>query len=405
MNCFNIREIQTLLKARFYADLLNENSQHLFLSRTSSNLRFKLQDLTFLNLNTLLSNRYGINTGLTTKNQTYKMNVFSDNSSVEGQNVSNFFHYSPLPTSTSYFTILNFFHNFFSVPTFFWSTPTKQPISLQSLHLLEFKNLNMLTFDMPIKHYLLVFLDLFKNNNFIVSLSTPFLFFQTQLYDCKVFFTTFFSLNNWVYFINNLFIHPQTYYFSQMQPYFSQNFKLFYTTTNFNLESLQNLNISSSQEQTSEYRFQRLQNPVLRYDFKLGNYMPDENKQKTPFLYTTIHDLTTGVRKTDWAHSADFFKLVKGDASSYLLYFNNFLKQNSLTKTFNNLISESASSHNANDPFYANLSYSAPFYNYYFLLSDYTNFINQRWFAVNALDQKFYKMFLTNSFQQRIHGN
>jgi hypothetical protein len=91
MNCFNIREIQTLLKARFYADLLNENSQHLFLSRTSSNLRFKLQDLTFLNLNTLLSNRYGINTGLTTKNQTYNVNVFSDNSYVKEQNLSHFF--------------------------------------------------------------------------------------------------------------------------------------------------------------------------------------------------------------------------------------------------------------------------------------------------------------------------
>lgn len=60
MNCFNIREIQTLLKARFYTDLLNENHQHLFLSRTSPNVRFKLQDLNFLSSCELLLNRYGV---------------------------------------------------------------------------------------------------------------------------------------------------------------------------------------------------------------------------------------------------------------------------------------------------------------------------------------------------------
>jgi hypothetical protein len=75
MNCFNIREIQTLLKARFYADLLHESSRHLFLSKTTINLRFKLQDLNFLNLNSLLINRYGVYTGLTNKTQTYSSNL------------------------------------------------------------------------------------------------------------------------------------------------------------------------------------------------------------------------------------------------------------------------------------------------------------------------------------------
>lgn len=74
MNCFNIREIQTLLKARFYADLLNENSLHIFLSRTTLGLKFKLQDLNFLNLNSLLINRYLVNSNLNTRFQTYTTN-------------------------------------------------------------------------------------------------------------------------------------------------------------------------------------------------------------------------------------------------------------------------------------------------------------------------------------------
>jgi len=60
MNCFNIREIQTLLKARFYADLLNETDQHLFLSKTAIGLRYKTEGLDFLNPHMLLLNRYGI---------------------------------------------------------------------------------------------------------------------------------------------------------------------------------------------------------------------------------------------------------------------------------------------------------------------------------------------------------
>jgi len=74
MNCFNIREIQTLLKARFYADLLNENSLHIFLSRTTLGLKFKLQDLNFLNINSLLINRYLVNSNLNTRFQTYTTN-------------------------------------------------------------------------------------------------------------------------------------------------------------------------------------------------------------------------------------------------------------------------------------------------------------------------------------------
>jgi len=60
MNCFNIREIQTLLRARFYADLVNESSHHLFLAHTALGLRLKLNNSSFINLNNLLLHRYGI---------------------------------------------------------------------------------------------------------------------------------------------------------------------------------------------------------------------------------------------------------------------------------------------------------------------------------------------------------
>jgi len=106
MNCFNIREIQTLLKARFYADLLHESSRHLFLSKTTINLRFKLQDLNFLNLNSLLINRYGVYTGLTNKTQTYGSNLsnsFKTSVMFGGDQVT-----KNVPTSSRYFMLLKF---------------------------------------------------------------------------------------------------------------------------------------------------------------------------------------------------------------------------------------------------------------------------------------------------------
>ena len=71
MNCFNIREIQTLLKTRFYADLLSESHQHIFLNRTTPTLRFKTQDLNFLNSCQVILQKYGILTTPSTRTQAY----------------------------------------------------------------------------------------------------------------------------------------------------------------------------------------------------------------------------------------------------------------------------------------------------------------------------------------------
>jgi hypothetical protein len=153
---------------------------------------------------------------------------------------------------------------------------------------------------------------------------------------------------------------------------------LTYTSTPISLESTQNQTVLNLQEQTSEYRFQRLQNPVFRYDFKLGNYMPDEAKRKNPFLYTTIHNLTTGVRKPELVYSKDFIKFIKGDLTSYLNYYNKLSLNSSAKKIFNNNITEVFSSHSENDPFNSVISHSSGLYNFIFLLSEPKSFINYR---------------------------
>jgi hypothetical protein len=70
-----------------------------------------------------------------------------------------------------------------------------------------------------------------------------------------------------------------------------------YGTTLNNLNTFANDFLYQGQEKTSDYRNQRTQSPIFRYDFKLGNYMPEEFKRKSPHLFLSIHDLTTGLRK------------------------------------------------------------------------------------------------------------
>ena len=49
---------------------------------------------------------------------------------------------------------------------------------------------------------------------------------------------------------------------------------------------------------TNDQRFMRNMNPVFKYDFKVGNYMPDDLKKMNPHLFMTIKDVTTGIRKS-----------------------------------------------------------------------------------------------------------
>lgn len=60
MNCFNIRELQTLLKNRYHPELLDEKTHTYLLSQTVLNTRFKLFNLSSINPRMSLFNEYPI---------------------------------------------------------------------------------------------------------------------------------------------------------------------------------------------------------------------------------------------------------------------------------------------------------------------------------------------------------
>lgn len=61
MNCFNVREVESLLKGRFFPDLINSHDYRHLLHNTILKLRFKTNDLSSINTNLFLFNSSGIN--------------------------------------------------------------------------------------------------------------------------------------------------------------------------------------------------------------------------------------------------------------------------------------------------------------------------------------------------------
>jgi hypothetical protein len=71
-----------------------------------------------------------------------------------------------------------------------------------------------------------------------------------------------------------------------------------YTSSLPGLGSVKDNGLVSLQEQTTEQRYLRSMNPIFKYDFKVGNYIPDDVKKMNPHLFNTIKDVTTGIRKS-----------------------------------------------------------------------------------------------------------
>jgi len=57
-------------------------------------------------------------------------------------------------------------------------------------------------------------------------------------------------------------------------------------------------NLFNRQEVSSTFRYQKFSNPVFVYDYKSGNYLTTEDVKAYPSLFTSISEVTKGIRKS-----------------------------------------------------------------------------------------------------------
>src|ERR1700709_2358437 len=81
MNCFNIREIQAVLKKRFFVDLINTHDHHELLDKTAMGLRFKTNNVNSINGNIFLFYNYGLEftSKIRTNNYSFKKEIENNN--------------------------------------------------------------------------------------------------------------------------------------------------------------------------------------------------------------------------------------------------------------------------------------------------------------------------------------
>ena len=78
------------------------------------------------------------------------------------------------------------------------------------------------------------------------------------------------------------------------------NESLFFASTTNEVESFVENRLSSLEESSHFYRFQKHQSPIFKPDFKAGNFFTRDDFVRRASLLTTISDLTKGMRRPVW---------------------------------------------------------------------------------------------------------
>jgi hypothetical protein len=127
---------------------------------------------------------------------------------------------------------------------------------------------------------------------------------------------------------------------------------------------------------------------LINYDYKTGHYIGNWDTQY-PFLINSFIEVARGIRKPSWHLSEQYVDLLK---SNYTNFFSNFTNKLNLKLT------------NSDGWYSAHITPLDNIFSFYYNLTN-NSLLNFRWLSLVNLDQKYQKMFLSSSTQQRVLGN
>ena len=324
MNCFNIRELQGVLKRKFFTDLINTNDHRDFLNQSIIGLRFKSNNT----LSTTPDMEAFFNLGTTTSAKSKTLTFDTVYSKMNMPQLSVLSYIPQMPTYHATVFYLSSAINIISCLNFqSFITLTQIPVVLKSI----------------------------GSTNCSINLDFFNIFTQAAI-----------SIDNKSTVASTTF-----------------------STGNLNPSSNADMSNTLLSETSNNVRFTRFNNPLISYDYKCGHYLGIW-ESLYPSLMTSYIEVARGIRKAPWFFSDQFSELLKNNHQNFLKKFT----------TQSNLKLADV------DNWYS--SHVAPidnFFNMSYIFKQNTNTINLRWVSLNAMDQKFYKMFDSSSTQQRILAN
>lgn len=344
MNCFNIREIQGILKRKFFTDLVNVSDNRLNTESVLIGMRHKN------NMNNIL---------------TYDQSLF--------------YNFDLTKTSK--------FKSFYISPG---DTYTYRNYNLTT-QLLNNLNLNSIKINLSLVPLPLILSQLLKDFINFLNNSLFFILYPISSISYSVFFVNSVFISNLYLYITPINNTPTS--IVNTKP---SNTSLNYSSLNNNYlsQSLLHSNLTSDSyskfsDNSSHWRFNRFSYPLISYDYKSGNYLSIWD-QLYPALSLSFIEVARGIRKAPWFFSDQYSELIKNTYSTYLSKF---------TTQINLKLADIDSWNSVHiNPLN---SFISVFYNF----NKNDTFVNLRWIALNSLDQKLYTMFNSSSIQQRILSN
>lgn len=349
MNCFNIRELQGILKRRFFNDLVNSNDHRDLLNNSMIGLRFKLNNSNSIEPD--IFSFYNIGTTDISKVKTASLSSLY-NTDLNTTNLS--LNYI-VPWLRSQNDLLNYYLLNFTTNDF---------IPQQNKTYIINKEYNLTS-------VIYIFTDLVKNIQIYSSMS---------LYEFFIYWRNILSLN--FNFINYSVINPKT-----VNTVLVENTQVTFSSDNFSTQNT--ANIDNMSDSSNSGRFVRFSSSMINYDYKCGNYLGIW-EQLYPSLMLSFIEVSRGIRKSPWYFSDQYNELLKNMYKNYSVRF-----VDKLTLQLSEV-----------ENWYS--SHVTPvdnFLNTFSILNSNNGFINTRWIALSSLNQKFTKMFNSSSTQQRILAN
>ena len=275
MNCFNMRELQALLKEKYYPDLVTSFDYRSSIL-TTINLRHKINELSFIDPKSLIFLNNNLTTSTFLKTQSFKSTqvsaaskfaIFSDN-----MNLSYIlFSQTALPTNS--LTIISF---------------TNLHYLFRDTLLIILNNIFLfvkLVFDMSALE--LKFEPALVINNIVGTLTLKLSF----LIDLITPITPSMLLLN----LYTVFTYSSAIHLNLIK---TKILNLVYIPEVTNVLYSKNETIYNSEETVASSRALRFSNPIFKYDYKLGNYLTKEMTLNFPNLLVSRTQVTGGIKKS-----------------------------------------------------------------------------------------------------------
>ena len=241
MNCFNIRELQGILKRKFFTDLVNSNDHRDLFDKSIIGLRFKNNNQLNINHDMSLFYNFGTTNSAKAKQTLFSNNYSTSSSLARTQHIMNDFF---ITLSASIISVTN-------------SILTLNILSLNSLPVYSMSVFN---------NAVLNILSALKEMSYVVSSITPSTL--SSIVNLSRSINDFLAMNFSINFYST--INKANIQASSLD---ANTGDTSFTSENItNLDSLQTFSSSMSEVSTS-LRFTRFNNPLISYDYKCGNYL------------------------------------------------------------------------------------------------------------------------------------